>query len=377
MSDNKKILIVGAGFTGAVIARELAKENYDVKVIDKRSHIAGNCHTERDSDTNIMVHKYGPHIFHTDNEEVWNYVNSFDTFMPYINRVKATSGGKVYSLPINLFTINQFYGKTLNPQEAREFIEEIADKSITDPQTFEEQAMRFIGKDLYYAFFYGYTKKQWGLEPKELPASILKRLPVRFTYDDNYFNHKYQGMPLNGYTKIVEKILDHENITVELNSHYDQSVNSQFDHVFYSGPIDEYYDSKFGTLDYRTLDFEEIRSEGDFQGTAVMNYCDAEVPYTRITEHKFFSPWETHDKTICFKEYSRAYKKGDIPYYPVRQVKEKAMLEKYLEVAEAEDKVSFVGRLGSYRYMDMDLTIAEALKTVREFLAEKQVVVLS
>ena len=309
MSDNKKILIVGAGFTGAVIARELAKENYEVRVIDKRSHIAGNCHTERDSDTNIMVHKYGPHIFHTDNEEVWNYVNSFDTFMPYINRVKATSGGKVYSLPINLFTINQFYGKTLNPQEAREFIEEIADKSITDPQTFEEQAMRFIGKDLYYAFFYGYTKKQWGLEPKELPASILKRLPVRFTYDDNYFNHKYQGMPLNGYTKIVEKILDHENITVELNSHYDQSVNSQFDHVFYSGPIDEYYDSKFGTLDYRTLDFEEIRSEGDFQGTAVMNYCDAEVPYTRITEHKFFSPWETHDKTICFKEYSRAYKK--------------------------------------------------------------------
>lgn len=377
ISEKRKILIVGAGFTGAVIARELAKENYELTVIDQRSHIAGNCFTERDSDTNIMVHKYGPHIFHTDNEEVWNYVNSFDTFMPYVNRVKAISGGKVYSLPINLFTINQFYGKTLNPKEARDFIEEIADKSITDPQTFEEQAMRFIGKDLYHAFFYGYTKKQWGLEPKELPASILKRLPMRFNYDDNYFNHKYQGMPLNGYTKIVEKILDHENITVELNSDYDKSVNSEFDHVFYSGPIDEYYDSKFGTLDYRTLDFEEIRSEGDFQGTAVMNYCDADIPYTRITEHKFFSPWETHEKTICFKEYSRAYQKGDIPYYPVRQVKEKAMLDKYLDIAEAEAKVSFVGRLGSYRYMDMDVTIAEALKTVREFLADRQQALLA
>lgn len=363
-----RILIVGAGFSGAVIARHLADLGVPVHVIDKRPHVAGNCHTERDEETGVMVHKYGPHIFHTDNEEVWNYLNRFDNFMPYVNRVKVTYKGKVYTLPINLLTINSFYDKALNPEEAKAFIEEIADTSIEDPQTFEEQAMRFIGKDLYQAFFYGYTKKQWGLEPRELPASILKRLPVRFNYDDNYFNHKYQGMPEHGYTHIVAGILDHPNIKLDLNYDYDKSMNEVYDHIFYSGPIDEYFDHELGRLDYRSLIFEKFTAEGDHQGCAVMNYTDQSVPYTRITEHKHFSPWESHEKTVCFREYSKLCEPGDIPYYPVRQVKEKALLEKYLELAEAQEQVTFIGRLGTYRYLDMDVTIAEALKTAREFV---------
>ena len=278
----KKFLLVGAGFSNAVIARELAEKGYKTVVID-------NCHSERDAETNVMVHVYGPHIFHTDNERVWTYVNNFGEFMPFVNRVKTISQGAVYSLPINLHTINQFFGKTCSPKEAKALIEAQADLSITDPQTFEEQAMRFVGKDLYKAFFYGYTKKQWGVEPKELPASILKRLPVRFNYDDNY-------------------------------------------------------------------------------------YGDEEVPYTRISEHKHFAPWEQHEKTICYREFSRLCGENDIPYYPIRLVKDKALLQQYVEKANKETQVTFVGRLGTYRYLDMDVTIKEALETadvVKESL-EKQ-----
>lgn len=369
---NKKILIVGAGFSGAVIARELAREGFQIQIIDQRSHIAGNCHSERDKETGILIHKYGPHIFHTDNEEVWNYLQNFSEFKPYTNRVKAQSKGRVYSLPVNLLTINQFYNKTLSPEEAKNFISEIADKTIEEAENFEEQALKFIGADLYKAFFYGYTKKQWGLDPKELPASILKRLPVRFNYDDNYFNHKYQGMPVDGYTAIVEKIIQHPNIELELNCSYQRNMNEQFDHVFYSGAIDKYYDCEFGSLDYRSLKFEEHRASGDFQGCAVMNYCDEDIPYTRITEHKHFAPWESNTETIYFKEYSHLCGANDIPYYPIRLVKEKALLEKYLERSQKEEKVSFIGRLGTYRYLDMDLTIAEALATAREFLKQKQ-----
>ncbi len=366
-----KVLIVGSGFSGAVIATSLATAGYEVAVIDSRKHIAGNCHTERDPETQVMVHKYGPHIFHTDNDRVWKFINQFGEFMPYVNRVKSTVGGSVYSLPINLHTINQFFGKTLNPAEAKEFLQSIGDDTINDPQSFEEQALRFVGKDLYEAFFKGYTKKQWGLEPSELPASILKRLPVRFNYDDNYFNHKYQGMPKEGYTALVECMLDHPNITVKLNTKVTRENAQGYDHVFYSGPIDEWFDSCEGRLPYRTLDFEKIRAEGDYQGCAVMNYGDESVPFTRIAEHKHFSPWESHEKTIAFKEYSRACEPDDIPYYPIRLVGEQELLKKYVEMARGERGVSFVGRLGTYRYLDMDVTIAEALQAADVFLAAK------
>lgn len=369
MSNTKNVVIVGAGFSGAVIGRVLAEKGHKVKIIDKREHLAGNCFDERDSKTNVMVHVYGPHIFHTDNKVVWDFVNRFSTMMPYVNRVKATVLNQVFSLPINLHTINQFFKQTCSPDEARKLVAEKGDSSITEPKTFEDQALRFIGRELYEAFFKGYTIKQWGMEPKELPASILKRLPVRFNYDDNYFNHKYQGMPKDGYTEMVKLIVQHPNISVELGVSYTADMAENADHVFYSGPLDAYFDYRYGRLGYRTLDFDKFYHDGDYQGCAVMNYCSVDVPYTRITEHKYFSPWETHEGSVCYKEYSRACTEKDIPYYPIRQVGEMSLLDKYVALAEQEKNITFVGRLGTYRYLDMDVTIAEALSTAETFLA--------
>ncbi|HDR9248407.1 TPA: UDP-galactopyranose mutase [Burkholderia vietnamiensis] len=366
--DMEKILIVGAGLSGAVIARELAEQGIKVTVVESRDHVAGNCHTERDTRTGVMVHVHGPHIFHTDNERVWNYVNSFMQFAPYICRVKATTGGSVYGLPINLHTINQFFGKTFNPKQAREFIEQQAEKSISEVRSFEDQALRFLGKDLYHAFFRGYPIKQWGLPPSELPASVLKRLPIRFNYDDNYFSHRFQGMPVEGYTVMVQRMLDHENIDVHLRTEFDATSASKYDHVFFSGPLDSWFEHKLGRLAYRTLTFEPFYDKGDFQGCAVMSYPDEDVPYTRITEHKHFTPWEEHEETIVFKEFSSQCRPGDIPYYPIRLVEDKAMLRDYVDLAEAQRNVTFVGRLGTYRYLDMDVTIAEALDVADSFL---------
>ena len=366
---SKKILIVGAGFSGAVIGRQLAEKGHQVHIIDQRNHIGGNSYDARDSETNVMVHVYGPHIFHTDNETVWNYVTQHAEMMPYVNRVKATVNGQVFSLPINLHTINQFFAKTCSPDEARALIAEKGDSSIQEPKTFEEQALRFIGKELYEAFFKGYTIKQWGMEPSQLPASILKRLPVRFNYDDNYFNHRFQGMPKLGYTKMIESIANHENITIELQQSFNAEEREKYDHVFYSGPLDAFYSYQYGRLGYRTLDFEKFTRQGDYQGCAVMNYCSLDVPYTRITEHKYFSPWETHEGSVCYKEYSRECGENDIPYYPIRQMGEMALLDKYLSLAESEKNITFVGRLGTYRYLDMDVTIAEALNTAEKYLS--------
>ncbi len=362
------VTMVGAGLSGAVIGRALAEAGHRVTVVESRPHVAGNCHTERDRDTGVMVHVYGPHIFHTDDAGVWDYVNRFETFLPYRNRVKTTSRGAVYSLPVNLHTINQFYGKTLRPDEARAFLESQADTSIADPQTFEEQALRFVGRDLYETFFKGYTQKQWGCSPTELPASILRRLPVRFNYDDNYFFHRFQGMPEGGYTVMVERILDHPAIEVRLSTRFARDRTGDCDHVFYSGPLDGWFGCDLGRLGYRTLDFERFTYRGDYQGCAVMNYGDAEVPFTRITEHKHFAPWEDHEGSVLYREFSRDCGPEDIPYYPIRLVAEKALLGAYVERASAERGVTFVGRLGTYRYLDMDVTIREALDAARLFL---------
>lgn len=364
----KQIAIIGAGFSGAVIARELAEKGIKCRVFESRNHIAGNCYTKKDAQTDVMVHVYGPHIFHTDNEVVWHYINRFCEMMPYINRVKTTVNNHVYSLPINLLTINQLFNKALSPKEAQQFIATKGEQSIDEPQNFEEQALKMLGNELYQAFFYGYTTKQWGRSPKELPASILKRLPVRFNYDDNYFAHKYQGMPKDGYTKIVESILKHDNISVHLSTEFDKTTIDHYDHVFYSGALDAFFDYEHGALEYRTLDFETIYDEGDYQGCAVMNYGEVNVPYTRITEHKYFAPWESHKKTICYKEYSRNCELNDIPYYPVRLVDTNERLDFYLNKANALDKVTFVGRLGTYRYLDMDVTIQEALDAAKLYL---------
>ncbi len=363
----KRIMMVGAGLSGAVIGRVLAEAGHQITVVDTRDHIGGNCHTARDAETGVMVHTYGPHIFHTDDAEVWDYVNSFATFLPFKNRVKTTAKGQVFSLPVNLHTINQFYNKTMRPEEARAFIANQA-SDIPEPQTFEEQALAFVGPDLYDAFFKGYTQKQWGCSPTELPAAILKRLPLRFNYDDNYFFHAFQGMPEEGYTVMIERILDHANITVELNRAFDPAEADDWDHVFWSGPLDGFFGYNLGRLGYRTLDFETFRAEGDYQGCAVMNYGDVDVPYTRITEHKHFSPWESHENSILYKESARECGPDDIPYYPIRLVDEKAMLADYVAAAEAVGNVTFVGRLGTYRYLDMDVTIRESLDCAADWL---------
>jgi UDP-galactopyranose mutase len=358
--------IVGAGFTGSVLANELSREGHSVNIFESRAHIGGNCYTEKDDNTNIIIHKYGPHIFHTDNEKVWSYINQFANFMPFVNRVKTTTNGKVYSLPINLHTINQFFNKTLNPTEAEAFIKQISIKNIVDPISFEDQALKFVGYELYKTFFEGYTLKQWGISPKDLPASILKRLPLRFNYDDNYFNHKYQGIPQDGYTSIFENLLGAKNINLHLNTFFNENDSLDFDHVFYTGPIDSYFNYKFGRLAYRTLDFVKEYHDNDFQGCAVMNYGDQSVPYTRISEHKHFSPWYPIKQTVIFKEYSRDCDVNDIPYYPIRLVNDKSILHKYINEAKSLKNISFLGRLGTYRYIDMDVTIGEALSASEE-----------
>jgi UDP-galactopyranose mutase len=363
----KKIAIAGAGFSGAVIARELAERGHRVDVFETRPHVAGNCHTERDRQTGVLVHVYGPHIFHTSDERVWAYIRRFDEFMPFVNRVKAHARGGVYSLPVNLMTINQLFGRQFSPQEARDFVTKLADQSITEPRSFEEQALRFVGREIYETFFRGYTRKQWGMEPAELPASILKRLPVRFNYDDNYYASKYQGIPRHGYSYIVERILDHPGVTLHMPARFNREMARDYGHVFYSGPIDAWFGHAEGRLGYRTLDFEVLREKGDYQGNPVINYCDEAVPWTRIAEHKHFAPWEEQEQSVIYREHSRFCGPEDTPYYPIRLVNDKALLERYVAKAKAEPNVTFVGRLGTYRYLDMHITIGEALASADRF----------
>jgi UDP-galactopyranose mutase len=361
--------VVGAGFSGAVIGRALAEAGHQVLVVDERATIGGNCHSERDPETGVMVHVYGPHIFHTGDARVWDYVQKFGDWVPYTHRVQAVAGGRVFSLPVNLLTINQFFDRVMSPDEARAFIAAQAEK-IEEPRNFEEQALSMIGPDLYRAFFRGYTRKQWGLDPTELPASILKRLPVRFTYEDSYFAHPWQAMPRHGYTDVVKAILDAPGVELRLSTGF-EGLDETFAHVIYSGPIDRFFRYEFGRLGYRTLDFERFSHRGDFQGTAVLNYCDEDVPFTRITEHKHFAPWERDgiENSVLYREFSRSCDPNDIPYYPIRQTNEEAMLRKYVSRAESTPGVSFVGRLGSYRYLDMDVTIAEALAASDRMIA--------
>jgi UDP-galactopyranose mutase len=363
------LAIAGAGLSGAVLARELAEHaGRRVVVFDERPHLGGNCFTERDAATGVMVHVYGPHIFNTDRQDVWDYVNRFGEMVPYINRVKAITGERVYPLPINLHTINLFFGKTLAPAEARAFLAGRSDASIGEPQNFEEQALKFVGPELYRAFFYGYTKKQWGCEPRDLPASILARLPVRFDYNDNYYSTRLQGIPREGYTALIGRILYHPLIELRLGERIGRAARTEFDHLFFTGPIDGYFGHALGRLRYRTVTFERFEGEGDLQGNAVINYPEEAAPYTRVHEHRHFAPWETHERSVGFREFSRATGEKDTPYYPVRREDDKTLFAAYRQLAQAETGVSFLGRLATYRYLNMDRVIAEALDFSRELL---------
>lgn len=362
----KPILVVGAGFAGAVLARELAREGgYRVRVIDQREHLGGNCHTQRDASTGIMVHEYGPHIFNTNHRETWDYIQQFGEMGAYTNRVKAHTPRGVFSLPINLLTLNQFFGRSMNPREAEAYLRTQGDPSITDPQTFEEQALKMLGREIYENFFLGYTVKQWGVHPRELPASILKRLPVRFNYDDRYYASRYQGIPVEGYTAIIERILQNDAIEVRLATAFDSAMAREFAHVFYTGPLDAFHGHDEGRLGYRTVYWDRHEHEGDYQGNPVINYTDQVVPYTRVHEHKHFAPWEEHERTLVFTEYSKQTEASDIPYYPTRLATDKALMARYRERCMGFENFSFLGRLGTYRYLDMDQVILES----RQFAA--------
>ena len=308
-----------------------------------------------------MLHKYGPHIFNTSHEDVWNYVNRFGDFRPFANRVKAINSRGIFSLPVNLHTINQFFGTAFSPAEARAFIAERAEQSIETPANFEEQALKFVGQELYETFFYGYTKKHWGCEPRELPASIIKRLPLRFNYDDNYYNSRYQAIPAEGYTTVIRRILDHPSIHLTLNMKWEPAMTTNYDHVFYSGPIDGLFPSTPAPLGYRTIYFDRLDATGDYQGNAVINYTDESTPWTRIHEHKHFTPWQHFDRTVAFREFSRETGPADVPYYPKRLSADVGLYEKYRQQLSAFPKVTPIGRLGTYRYLDMDQVIGEAL----------------
>ena len=360
-------LVVGAGLFGAIFAYEAAKKGKQVLVIDKRDHLAGNIYTKEIE--GINMHVYGAHIFHTSNEEVWNYVNKFAKFNRYTNSPVAFYKDEVYNLPFNMNTFSKLWG-VRTPKEAMAKIEQQKKASgITEPKNLEEQAISLIGTDIYEKLIKGYTQKQWGKLCSDLPAFIIKRLPVRLTYDNNYFNDDYQGIPIGGYTQIVEKML--AEIEVKLN--YDffdhrQELESIADKIVFTGMIDEYYDYKFGELEYRSLRFEtEVLDEENFQGNAVVNYTEYEVPYTRIIEHKHFE-YGIQPKTIITKEYPADWHKGDEPYYAMNNDKNNSLYTKYKTLADNEGKVIFGGRLGMYKYFDMDDTIAAALECVKKEL---------
>ena len=364
------ILIVGSGLYGAVIAQKAKESGKSVLMIERRSHIAGNVYTE--DIEGIHVHKYGAHIFHTNNKEVWDYVQRFSTFNRFTNSPVANYKGEMYSLPFNMYTFNKMWGVT-TPEEAITIIEKQRKEIIGEPRNLEEQAISLVGRDIYEKLIKGYTEKQWGRECKDLPAFIIKRLPVRLTFDNNYFNALYQGVPIGGYTKMVNRMLD--GIEVKLGVDYlddKEYWNSQANIVIYTGPIDAYFNYSLGNLEYRSVRFEtELLNIPNFQGNAAINYTDRETPWTRIIEHKWFEFGKDENgndlsKTVISREFSSEWKIGDEPYYPVNDERNSKLYERYKALADKEDKVIFGGRLGEYKYYDMDQVIAVALEKAKE-----------
>jgi len=358
-------LIIGAGLFGSTFAYEATKRGKRCLVIDKRNHVGGNVYTENIE--GINVHKYGAHIFHTNNKKIWDYVNQFVEFNRYTNSPIANYKGEIFNLPFNMNTFNKLWG-VITPQQAKEKIEEQKTAAnIKSPSNLEEQAISLVGTDIYNKLVKGYTEKQWGRPATELPAFIIKRLPVRFTYDNNYFNDKYQGIPIGGYNIIIERML--ENVDIKLNIDFFEEkddLEKLADKIVYTGMIDQYFDYKLGVLEYRSLSFEhEILNMENYQGNAVVNYTDRETPYTRIIEHKHFE-YGSQEKTVVTKEYPKEWKKGDEPYYPVNDTKNNELYKKYKKLAEKEKNVIFGGRLANYKYYDMHQVIGQALVTVEK-----------
>ncbi len=367
-----RVLLVGAGWSSAVCARTLAEDaQISSLVIERRPHIGGNCHTARDPETGVMVHTYGPHIFHTNDAALWAYVRRFGIFRPYVHRVRAVTAGGVYTFPINLHTINQFFGVRLTPAQAVEFVRSRAVDFGRAPANFEEQALSLIGRDLYEAFIAGYTAKQWGCPPSELPASVFTRLPVRYNYDDAYHHCAFSGIPEEGYTAVIARILDHPLIEVRVSTPWAPDMAADFEHVFFTGALDEYFDHAEGRLSYRTVSWNSERGTGDLQGIAQLNFPEAAVPWTRTIEPAHFSTWEHHERSVLLTEFSRDTGPTDEPYYPKRLERDLALLHRYRRRAGELDRVTFLGRLATYRYLDMERVIAEGLSVAHRYLAAR------
>jgi len=368
------LLVVGAGFFGLTVAEQAAAQGIRVLVIDRRDHIGGNAYSEVEPTTGIETHRYGAHLFHTSNERVWDYVTRFTAFTSYVHRVYSTYRGEVFPMPINLGTINQYFRAAHGPDAARALVaEQAAELSTAEAGNLEEKAISLIGRPLYEAFIRGYTTKQWQTDPRELPAEVISRLPVRFSYDNRYFNDTHEGLPVDGYTRWLERMADHDRIEVRLGTDFFDTAqplhrDAVVGHlpVVYTGPVDAYFDEP-GALSWRTLDFEqEVLDVGDFQGTSVMNYADTEVPWTRILEFRHFHPERdyTRDRTVIVREFSRFAEGGDEPYYPVNTPSDRDRLLAYRQRQEAEPRVGFGGRLGTYQYLDMHMAIGSALSFV-------------
>ena len=368
MKTNYDYLIVGAGLYGAVVAHELNKRGYKVLVVEKRNNIAGNIYTEEIE--GIQVHKYGPHIFHTSKKEIWDYVNQFAKFNDFINMPLAFYKGKYYNMPFNMNTFHQIFGVN-TAEEAKECIEkEIKEANIKEPKNLEEKAISMVGTTIYEMLIKGYTQKQWGRPCNELPPFIITRLPVRYEYNNNYFNDIYQGIPIGGYTKWIENML--KGIEVRLGVDYlehKDELNALADEIIYTGEIDKFFDYKLGALEWRSLRFEEeIIDKPDYQGNAVVNYTEYEVPYTRIAEHQYFEPGQKHNKTVITKEYSKTWTLGDEAYYPLNNEKNSVLYLKYQELAKQNPHIHFGGRLGTYSYYNMDVVVEKALQLVENLL---------
>ncbi|WP_270258139.1 UDP-galactopyranose mutase [Kocuria marina] len=378
---NTDLVVVGSGLFGLTVAERAAREmGLKVTMIDRRSHLGGNAYSENEERTGIEVHRYGAHLFHTSNERVWEYVNRFTAFTNYVHRVYTRHKGEVFPMPINLGTINQFFRAAYSPGEARDLIREQAGELAgTDPQNLNDKGIQLIGRPLYEAFIKHYTGKQWQTDPKDLPASIISRLPVRYTYDNRYFNDTHEGLPVDGYTAWLERMADHPNIDVRLETDFfDDSQEFSKSNVVgqvpvvYTGPVDRYFDYAQGDLSWRTIDLEEeVLDIEDFQGTSVMNYPDEDVPFTRIHEFRHFHPERdyTKDATVIMREFSRFAEKGDEPYYPVNTQADREKLLAYRDLAKEESSVLFGGRLGTYKYLDMHMAIGSALSMVDNKIA--------
>lgn len=365
-------IVVGAGFYGATLAERIANElGGKVCVLERRRHVGGNCYSETDAETGIEYHKYGSHLFHTNSEEVWRYLHRFTTFTSYRHRVLTVHKGQVYSMPINLGTMCAFFGRHLTPSQARELIrQQTSEEKAAGASNLEEKAVALIGRQLYEAFIRGYTKKQWQTDPRQLPASIINRLPVRFTFDPHYFSDQFEGLPADGYTAIFRRMLQSPRIDVRLGVDFFDLRHEMASHqlVIYSGPLDRYFDYRLGELSWRTLDFDrEALALDDYQGTAVMNYADEDVPYTRIHEFKHLHPERQYapGRTLIYREYSRFARREDEPYYPVNTARDRQLLAAYRRLAAGSSNVIFGGRLGSYQYLDMHQAIGAALSDFR------------